>query len=103
MIRPKLVAPQITIAEDQEEFKPVTAAVVCHPTYPGSLRVVAGEQVRTNGLVLAFRLNEDERKKIAAGADLYVNLLTLNRPMQPIIVEVGPENFAAWFGVEVER
>jgi hypothetical protein len=103
MIRPKLVAPQITIAEEQDEYKPVTAAMVRNPLYHAGLTAVSDSQiVRANGVVLAFRPSDEERAKIAAGSDIYVNLLTFLKPMQPILVDVGPENMAEWFGVEVE-
>lgn len=105
MIRPKLVAPQVTIAEDQEEYLPVTAAFVNHPDYPCDRVRVAGEKalIEANGVVIAFRPSDHERAKIASGSDIYVHLLTFLKPMQPVIVEVGPENMAAWFGVEVEE
>lgn len=105
MIRPKLTAPQIQIAENQEEYKTVTAALVNHPSYPSrAARINADpELVQANGVVLAFRPSDEERAKIAAGSDIYVSLLTFLKPMQPIIVDVGPENMAEWFGCEVEK
>lgn len=96
-IRPKLAAPQITIAEDQHEYLPVTAALVKHPEFP----VRPSQQ--HNAIVIAFRPNDEERAKIAAGSDIYVELLTFGGPMQPIIVDVGPDNMAAWFDCEVEK
>ena len=111
MIRPKLIAPQVTIAEDQDEYKPLTAAVVRHPSYPAArvgfpdntTGLPPGEHfAETNSVVLAFQPSAEERARIAAGEAIYVSLLTFNRPMQPIIVAVGPENMARWFGVEVE-
>lgn len=98
MVRPRLVAPQITIAEDQEEFLPVTAALVRHPQY----QAIQTEHGPLNSVVLAFRLTENERRAIAAGEDLYVSLLTFMRPMQGIILSVGPEHPAAWYNVAVE-
>lgn len=104
MIRPKLVAPQVTIAEEQDEYKTVTAALVYHPSYPYASRRVVGqvERLDMNGLVLAFRPTDEERAKIAAGSDVYVSLLTFGRPMQPIIVTVGEHETAAIYGLEVE-
>jgi hypothetical protein len=96
-IRPKLTATQITIAEDQHEYLPVTAALVNHPGFP--LR--PGQQ--HNAIVVAFRPTDEERAKIAAGADLYLEMLTFGGPITPIILDVGPENMAEWFGCEVER
>lgn len=99
MIRPRLDAPQITIAEDQEEFKPVTAALVDHPAYPP----VPTQHGPANSLVLAFRPTDEERARIAAGEDVYVSLLTFMKPMPGIILSVGPDEFASWFNVGVER
>jgi hypothetical protein len=98
MIRPQLAAPQVTIAEDQVEFKPITAALVVHPSYPAR----ASAHGPVNSVVVAFRPDADERRRLAAGEDLYVSLLTHGGPMQGIICAVGPETPAAWFNVAVE-
>ena len=98
MVRPKLDTTQITIAEEQDEFKPITAALVRNRLYP-DVQTDAGP---LNAIVLAFRPNDDERAQIAAGGDVYVSLLTFMRPMQGIIVSVGPEDMAAMFNVPVE-
>lgn len=104
MIRPKLEAVQLTIAEEQEEYKSVTAAVVQHPDYPGvRVRLPDGQVAQYNSIVLAFRPTDEERAKLVAGEDLYVSLLTFGKPMQGIILTVGPQEFAQWFGVEVEK
>jgi hypothetical protein len=104
MIRPKLLAPQITIAENQvEDFKPVTAAVVNHPGYTSALRAIDGEVHKANTVVLAFRPSDEERARLAAGEDLYLSLLTFMQPMQAVILSVGPDDPASWYGVEVER
>jgi hypothetical protein len=104
MIRPKLDAPQVTIAEEQEGFKPVTAAIVRHPSYNAVRCRIAGETetCEANSLVLAFRPTDEERRRIAEGEDIYVSLLTFMHPMQGIILSVGPEHFAGSYGVAVE-
>lgn len=84
MIAPKVDAPQVVIAEEQEEFKPITAALVRHPAYPCHPHGF-------NSVLLCFRPSDDERKRIAGGEDLYVSLLTLGGPMQGIIVSAGAE------------
>jgi hypothetical protein len=94
MVRPKLDTHQVTIAEEQDEYKPVTAAFVRHPAYAD----VQG----FNSLVLAFRPNDEERARLAAGEDIYVSLLTFMQPMQPIIVGVGAEATAAIYDVGIE-
>lgn len=100
MVRPRLDAPQITIAENQEEFLPVTAALVRNTDFPA---VPIGEGREANTLVLAFRPTNDERRQIAAGEDIYLAMLTFMRPMQGVILSVGPDGPATWFGVGVER
>lgn len=104
MIRPKVEAPQITIAENQvDDFKPVTAAVVRHPNYPAVPAIVNRENHRANSLLLCFRPSDEERAKIAAGGDIYVSQLTFMQPMQGLILSVGPEDPCTWYGLEVER
>jgi len=102
MVRPKLVAPQITIAEDQAEFKPVTAALARHPDYHGRGYRVGLDTHELNTVVLAFRPSDEERARLAAGEDIYLSLLTFMQPMQAVIVSVGPQEPAGWYGVEVE-
>lgn len=99
MVRPKLVAPQVTVAEDQEEFKSLTAALVHNTLYQARQT----DQGPLNTLVLAFRPSDEERARLTAGEDIYISLLTYLGPMQAIIVGVGAEETAAMYGVEVER
>jgi hypothetical protein len=95
MIRPKLDALQVTIAEDQEEYKPVTAALVDHPLY--TIR-----DTDYNTVVLAFRPTADELGQLNDGAEIYVSLLTFGGPMQPIICTVGAQQTADIYGIPVE-
>jgi hypothetical protein len=94
-IAPKIDAPVITIAEEQEEYKTVVAAQAKHPLYGCML----GRN--HNSLVLAFRPTDAERRRLAAGEDIYVHLLTFGGPMTPIIVNVGAEEAAACYGLKV--
>lgn len=96
MIRPKLATRQVTIAEDQGEFRPVTGALVTHPGYP--THPLGG----FNSVVLAFRPSDEERARIAAGEDLYVSLLTFGQPMQGVLVLVGEREMAGVYRVPVE-
>lgn len=98
MVRPKLDAPQVTIAEEQAEFKPVTAALVHNRLYPA----VQSQHGPLNAIVLAFRPNDKERARLAAGEDIYVSLLTFLRPMPGIIVSAGSREPAAMFNVREE-
>lgn len=87
MVAPQVDAPQVTVAEDQEEFKPVTAAIVKH------------EQGICH--LLTFRPSAEERARLAAGEDIYISLLTFGGPIQGIIVLCGKNEAAAAFGVGV--
>lgn len=63
----------IIFAKDQPEYIPLVA------------------EVTPEGMVVTrWRLNEEERVQLLAGVDVYVCLLTFNRPLQPILVTVGP-------------
>jgi hypothetical protein len=99
MVRPRLDAPQVTVAEDQPEFKPITVAIVRHPLYPG----VETEHGPLNTVVMAFRPNDDDKARIAAGEDVYVSLLTYLRPQAGIICTVGAERTASIYNVGVEQ
>lgn len=80
-VAPRVGLPEVTLAEEQAEYAPVTVAVV---TYEDG----------TQGLMTRWRPTEDERALIAAGADLYLTLLTFGRPMQPIHLKVGRPEWA---------
>lgn len=95
MIRPRLDTFQFSVGENQEEYKTLTAAAVRHPSYSDVQGI--------NTLVLAFEPTPDERARLANGEAIYVSLLTFGKPMQPIMVHVGPDGPAAIYGVGVER
>jgi hypothetical protein len=98
---PEVDAPMLRVAEDQPEFVPVTVACVSHPEY--MLEVVPpGREAPPNTHLLAFALSEEERAQIAAGADLYVSLLTFGGPMQGLLVLVGRERAAEVYQVAVK-
>lgn len=104
MVRPKLDAPQVTIAEEQEEFKPITAALVHHPLYPAPLvRMAEGAEPQLlNAIVLAFRPDERERALLAGGEDIYISLLTFLKPMPGISVYAGKRDAAIYCHVREE-
>jgi hypothetical protein len=95
--RPALDAPQLSIAEHQEEFVPITGAFVKHPEYG----LAPGHSY--NCVVLAFRPTDEERAKIAAGEDIYLSLLTWGGPMQGVLLSAGPEDMGRIFNVPVRR
>ena len=76
-VAPRTGAPEVTIAEEQEEYMPITAGVYEYGN-------------GTRALLTRWRLDDDERARIAAGEDLYLMLLTFGRPMQPVSLRVGP-------------
>jgi hypothetical protein len=100
---PEVVAPLLRVAEDQPEFVPITVAMVQNPEFeavlfPESSMLTEG---RWNTVLMAFRPNDEQRARIAEGADLYIALLTFGNPQQGIIVLAGREDAAAVFNVPV--
>jgi hypothetical protein len=93
MIHPKLDAPTITIAEDQAEYLPVTAALVTDDRYAA--------RRGHNAIVIAFRPSDAERAKLAAGEDIYISLWTFGGPMQPIQVHAGVDEPSQIWNVPV--
>jgi hypothetical protein len=78
MIAPRTGAPEQTLAEEQEDYAPLTVAIYGDNGDLGP---------RT--LLSRWRLTDEERAAIAAGEDLYIGLVTFGQPMQPISVQVG--------------
>lgn len=68
---------EVVIAKDQPEYLPLPAAIV--------------EREEGVSVVTRWRFTEDERSAIAAGADLYLELLTFGQPLQPLHMHVGEE------------
>lgn len=61
-------------------------------------------------LLMRFTLTQEEREAIAQGADIYISVLTMNQPLQPIMTAVGQPDedlternldIAKYFGIEV--
>ena len=75
---------EVTVAEEQLEYKALTAA---------QIRYTDGSR----GLMTRWRLTPEEREAIANGADLYLGILTMGKPLQPISLEVGRPG---WMGEE---
>lgn len=91
-IRPELKAPTVMVAEDQEEFMTVCAAMVHAPTDRGLVPAH----------LLCMRFTDEERQAIAEGADLYLSLLTGGGSMQAVMPLVGKEQASAVFNIPVE-
>lgn len=96
----RFIAPQlkgegcdhIRVAEDQEEYLTLPAAIVRHPGY---------NNVPCH--MLCLRLDTAEKLAIAEGADIYINLLSFGKALQPILVLIGKETAASAFGLEPEE
>jgi hypothetical protein len=99
-VTPMLEAPQLRVAEDQPQYTPVTVALMHNPDFIARQR---RDGTRYNAVVMAFRPSDEERAQLAAGADIYVSLLTFGEPQQPIIVTAGKEAMADVYGVAVAR
>lgn len=80
MVAPRTGAEEITIAEDQAEYLPLTAAVY---QTPDGVRI----------LLTRWRFSEEDRARVAAGEDLYLSVMTFGQPLQPLMVQVGPEGW----------
>lgn len=98
---------QISVAEEQEEYKtcvavpvafPTVAAQADHPEYGES--TVPG---RKNSLLLAYKPTPEELSKLAAGEYVYLHMLTFGGKLQPHIVTVGTNELEPWYGLKVDR
>lgn len=82
MVAPRTGAEEVTLAEDQVEYKPLVAAVYRAPEYGDAIM-----------LLTRWRFTDEERARIAAGEDLYLGVLTSGQPLQPLAPQVGPEGW----------
>jgi hypothetical protein len=81
-IAPRTGAPEMTFAEEQEEYMPLTVALY---QYDNGVR----------GLLTRWTPTAEERAALARGEDIYVQQLNFGGPMTPLIVRVGAGDFAA--------
>lgn len=86
-IAPRTGAPEVSVARDQAEYLELTAA----------LYAVNGADT----LLTRWTFTEEERKRIAAGEDIYLSLMTFGHPMQPVWVQVGPEGWTVETGASM--
>jgi hypothetical protein len=80
-IAPRTGAPEVTIAEEQEEYSPITVARYHYPNGTGLL-------------LTRWTFTPEERAQIAAGEDVYIGQLNFGGPMTPLIVRCGPGDLA---------
>lgn len=79
-IAPRTGAPEVTIAEEQEQYMPITVARYHY-------------EDGTGVLLTRWTLTPAEREAIARGEDIYVGQLNFGGPMTPLVVQCGPEGF----------
>lgn len=78
-IAPRTGADEIVVAEEQEEYMPLTVAVYRYGD--GSI-----------GLLTRWTFTDEERAAVARGEDVYV--MQVGRgSLQPMIVRTGPADF----------
>lgn len=80
------VAPRIpgleeqTIAEEQEEYLPVTVAVRLNANYPSAVEIIT-----------RWTFTAEERARVANGEDIYVTQISFTGMMTPINVGLSEE------------
>lgn len=79
-IAPRTGAHEVTVAEEQEEYMPITVA-----------RYQFSDGVR--GTLTRWTFTDAERRAVAAGEDIYVMQLDGGGPMTPLSVQVGPGDY----------
>ena len=91
-VAPRTGAEEVTLAEEQLEYKPLTAA---------RYDVQFTEQSPpARALLTRWRLDDRDRELIAGGEDVYLACLTFGDPLQPLIVQVGPQSPTNWLTSE---
>lgn len=79
-IAPRTGNPEQTIAEEQEEYLPITVAVYGIEGNSGG-----------HALLLRYTLTPEERRAVANGEDIYFMQLYPNGgPMTPVEARIGP-------------
>lgn len=81
-VAPRVGCEEVTLAAEQEDYHEITAAVVRYED--GSV-----------GMLTRWRLTELEKYAVFRGDDLYLTVLTNGRPVQPVMLEVGPPAWAS--------
>lgn len=104
-VSPNTGAPEVVVAEQQEEYMPLSVACYAHPDGTRSL-VTAWVPSREERAALAERIAYHQRTELPLEAVLerafrdvpiYVKQLTIGPYMTPLMVTVGPE---PWMRVE---
>ena len=83
-IAPRTGAPEVTVAEEQPEYLPITVAMY-EDEHGAVYRVTR------------WTFSPEERERIARGEDVYVSQVSFGQaPMTPLMVNCGP---ADWMDV----
>ena len=76
-VAPRTGAPEVTIAEDQHQYKTLVGAQYDDPP----------------AMLTRWRLDDADRERVAAGEDIYLAVLTFGGPFPPLSIQVGPEGW----------
>lgn len=79
-VAPRTGAPEVMVAEHQEEYMPLAVALYDYTD-------------GTRGLLTRWTFTPEERAAIAGGEDVYVHQTNFGTPMTPLIVRCGPGDF----------
>lgn len=85
-IAPRTGAPEVTLAEEQHEYAPITVALYQDTTLDTPL------------MLARITFSDEERLAIAQGEDLYVAEMTFGHRFTPLQISVGPK----WFTITPE-
>lgn len=80
-IAPRTGAPEVTIAEEQEQYAVITAATYFNTEHHSPV------------LLMRYLFSPADRARVAAGDDLYIGVLTFGKRLQPLSVQVGPDGW----------
>jgi hypothetical protein len=81
-----LEAKEIVFAENQSEYTP--------------LRTLVGND-RDRRVLSRWEPTPEQRKAIAEGADIYLQLLTFGQPLQPILMLVSDGSWEDWEKISI--
>lgn len=76
-VAPRLGLPEVMMAEEQEEYMTLCVSPIQY-------------EDGSSGVITRWRLDDEDRRRIAAGEDIFLTLLTFGHPMPPVAIQVGP-------------
>lgn len=87
-IEPRTGAKEVTIAEEQEEYQPITVALYSNSNYPGATE-----------FLVRLTLTPEERAQVASGEDIFISELCWDpndldtAKFTPLTVTVGMQHW----------